>query len=252
MHHILETQNLSYWVDGKADKHILKNISFKLLQEKSLTIIGPNGSGKTTLLKIILRLLNTKNLKGDILLNEKPIDTFSYRDLGQLVAYVPQRPVLPPQMRLFDYVLLGRTSHIHLFGNESFEDIEIVKEVLQDLEMEWAAERRLNTLSGGESQLAVIARALASKAPLLLLDEPTASLDLGHSHKLCKIIYELPAKCNVSIVTTMHDLQLAHHFAEDTILLHNGEICERGSATQVITGDNLYKYYDADPNITAF
>lgn len=243
MQSILKIQDLSYWAGSKPKQQILNSISFELSLGQSLTIIGPNGAGKSTLLKCIARLLSPKQASGKIILNENPLDTLSHREIGQAISYVPQRPLLPSQMKVIDYVLLGRTAHIPTFKNESAADIEVARSVLADIDMEWAAERRLHSLSGGEAQLVVLARSLTSEAPLLLLDEPTASLDLGHCYQLCNLIYELPQKYNMAVVAVMHDLQLAGHFGDELILLNEGELCEKAVAQKVLTPKNIQKYY---------
>lgn len=247
---LLRIKDLNYWADQKRRKQILKSVDLEVPIKSSLSIIGPNGAGKSTLLKCIAQLLSPKNKDGRIILDGRNLDTFSQREIGQLISYVPQRPILPPRMKVVDYVLLGRTSHIPIFQSESSKDIEIIREVLNDVGIEWAAGRMLQTLSGGELQLVVLARSLASEAKLLLLDEPTASLDLGHCYELCKLIYELPQKKNISVVTVMHDLHLAGHFGDELMLIHNGEVCEKGRAIEVLTQENIQKYYGIDIKIS--
>ena len=249
---ILKVEDLSYWVE-KPKHAILKDVNLKFEIGESLTIIGPNGAGKTTLLKSIAGLLSRKHTKGDVFLKGKNISELQQKEIGKIVSYVPQRPILPSQMRLFDYVLLGRTSHIPIFLSERSKDLDIAKDALQKTGMEWAANRMLHTLSGGETQLAAIARSLASKASLLLFDEPTASLDLGHCYKLCQLIYDLPKdpENNVAVISTMHDLQLAGRFGDELLLLDDGEICIRGKASEVLTPENIERYYgiSADVNL---
>ncbi len=243
----LETKNLSYQVNKRrfvkrSSIEILKSVSLQINRGQSMTIIGPNGAGKTTLLKSLLHLLPDKDTFGEVLINGEPISNISKRELGKLISYVPQRPVLPSRMLLADYVLLGRMAHIPPFLNETKQDLDIVYDALEKTSMVWAKERMLGSLSGGELQLAAIARSLATRAPLLLLDEPTASLDLRHCYELCDLIYSLP-KEGIAVIATMHDLALAARFGDELLLMSQGEVCKRGTASQVLTAENIQSYY---------
>ncbi len=209
-------------------------------------IIGPNGAGKTTLLRAIAGLLRQKDISGEVFFDGVPVSQLSKAGRSQLVAYVPQRPVFPPQMKLADYVLLGRTPHISTFASESKADRAEAQRALFQTGMEWAADRRLHTLSGGEAQLGAVARALATRAPLILLDEPTASLDLGNRLNVLNLIYSLK---DVAILSTMHDLQLAGRADNRLILMAEGSVRAEGSPEEVLSPVNISKYYGVSAKI---
>ncbi len=243
---ILEAEKVSFLANGKK---ILEDVSLEVELGESVTIIGPNGAGKTTLLRAIVGLLNSRHLQGEISINKKSVRRLSRRDIGCQISYVPQRPILPSHMKLLDYVLLGRTPHISAFSMENRGDIEIAMDALSQTGMAWAKERRMHTLSGGEAQLGAIARALATQAPLMLLDEPTSSLDLGHRISLWNFIQQLPAQNNIAVISTMHDLQLASYGCGRLILLADGKICDEGLPAQVLTSENLLQYYGVDAEV---
>ena len=169
----------------------------------------------------------------------------SSRQRGQAVALVPQNPIVPPGMTVLDYVLLGRTPHIPLFGVESAEDVAMVDDVLAHLELATMARRRLETLSGGELQRALLARALAQAAPLLLLDEPTTALDVGHQQEVLDLVEELHKTRRLTVVSTMHDLTLAGQYSERIVLLAGGRVVGSGLPHEVLTEANVATHFGA-------
>ena len=181
----LEIRGVRVAYDGHD---VLTGVSLAVPTGGWLGLIGPNGSGKTTLLRAVCGLIR---FDGEVRLDGEPADTSRRRQLARRVAYVPQRPVLPAAMTVTDYVLLGRTPYITLFGTESRHDRAVAAGVLARLELDELATRVLGSLSGGEAQRAVLGRALAQEAPLLLLDEPTAALDVGHGQHVLELVDEL-------------------------------------------------------------
>ncbi|HCU96771.1 MAG TPA: ABC transporter, partial [Actinobacteria bacterium] len=180
-----------------------------------LTIIGPNGAGKSTLLRCIAHLAQHD---GKITIAGQPIAGLSRRQLARLVAYVPQAPVLPPEMTVSDYVLLGRTPHIGYLRMETTADRRICGELLDRLGLAAMMGRMLPTLSGGEAQRLVLARALAQQAPVLLLDEPTSALDLGRRVEALELIDGARRERSLTVVSAVHDLTLAGQFADRLLL----------------------------------
>lgn len=153
-----------------------------------LGLIGPNGAGKSSLLRSIVGL---SPATGTVLVDGSPLALRSRRRRAELIAYVPQTPVLPDDMTGFEYVLLGRAPYVGYFGTESRHDKHMTRDVLRRLDLSEFADRRLGALSGGERQRLVIARALAQEAPILLLDEPTAALDIGHQQQALELVARL-------------------------------------------------------------
>ena len=199
-----------------------------------LGLIGPNGAGKSTMLKSAVGLVGHT---GEVTLAN------GHRRPGLDVAWMPQRPHLPEGMNVADYVMLGRTPHIGYLGSEGKSDYESMGLALDKLGLEALAHRPLGTLSGGEAQRAVLARALAQEAPVLLLDEPTASLDVGHAIEVLEVIDDLRKAERLTVITAVHDLTLAGRFADRLVLLAEGVIQADGDPEEVLTEENLSAHY---------
>jgi iron complex transport system ATP-binding protein len=209
-------------------------------------LIGPNGAGKTTALRAVAGLLSHD---GQIRVNGQAVSASSPRQLARLVAYVPQQPELPPDMTVGQYVLLGRTPHIGYFGFESSEDRRVCGELLASLDLSAMAERRLSTLSGGELQRLVLARALAQQAPVLLLDEPTSALDLGRRVEALELVDTLRRERGLTVLSAMHDLTLAGQFADRLILLGLGRAVSTGKPDEVLTEEALARHFGANVRV---
>jgi iron complex transport system ATP-binding protein len=204
-------------------------------------LIGPNGAGKTSALRALAGLVP---YEGEVQLDGRDARRLGRRALARLVAFVPQKPETPPALTVAEYVLLGRTPHISYLGGESRRDREAAGRSLRRLELEQFAERPLGSLSGGELQRAVLARALAQEAPVLLLDEPTTALDLGRQQLVLELIDGLRGD-GLTVVTTMHDLTMAGQYAERLVLLDGGSVVAEGTATEVLSAGNLAAHYGA-------
>jgi iron complex transport system ATP-binding protein len=209
-------------------------------------LIGPNGAGKTTLLRAIGGLVPCD---GAILVRGEDAAVLTRRALARLVAYVPQRPVVPGAMAVLDYVLTGRTPHIAYLGTEGRRDLAVARGVLRRLELESLAGRPLGSLSGGELQRAVLGRALAQEAPILLLDEPTSALDVGHQQTALELIDALRSEAGLTVVAAMHDLTLAGQFADRLVLLDEGEVVAQGPAAEVLTEAAIRRHYGASVRV---
>jgi iron complex transport system ATP-binding protein len=205
-----------------------------------LGVIGPNGAGKTTLLNALVRLVP---YAGQVAVCGRNAAGLSRRDLARLIAYVPQRPQLPPDMTVSEYVLLGRTAHIGYLRVESAADQQICAGVLDRLDLTAMAGRRLRAMSGGELQRLVLARALAQKAPVLLLDEPTSALDLGRRMDALELIDEVRRERGLTVISAIHDLTLAGQFADRLMLLAAGRIAALGPAAAVLDGSLLAGHF---------
>jgi len=210
-------------------------------------LIGPNGAGKTTLLRA---LAGTVRNSGSLTLGDRSVERLGRREWSRSVALVPQHPVIPAAMTVVDYVLLGRTPHLGYFAAEGVEDLAVVRHVLDDMGLTVLAGRRLDALSGGELQRAVLARALAQEPELLLLDEPTTSLDIGRQQEAMGMVDRLRRRGH-TVVSAMHDLTIAGQFADRLLLLSEGHVVAVGRPVEVLTPELIQRHYGAKVAIMA-
>jgi len=199
-------------------------------------VIGPNGAGKSSLLRAVAHLIT---YTGAIHIDGADVAHMSRRNRAKRIAYVPQQPELPAGMSALDYTLLGRTPHIPYFGVESPDDRRHCLDVLDQLELGDRADRNLATLSGGELQRVVLARALSQDAPVLFLDEPTSALDLGRRVDALELVDALRRAHGLTVVSAMHDLTLAAQFADRLVLLSEGAVIASGPPAEVLKEDVL-------------
>jgi iron complex transport system ATP-binding protein len=225
-----------------GDHPVLDGVDLQVDRGEWVSIVGPNGAGKSTLLRFLTGAVSGT---GDLHLGGRPFGALTRRERALLVAMVPQSPVIPIGMRVIDYVLLGRTPHIRPLGVEGPHDMAAVHDALAHLDLLEFADREVTTLSGGERQRVLVARALAQGSPLVLLDEPTTALDVGHQQQVLELIDELRREHELTVVTTMHDLTLAGQYAERLVLLDRGRVVVDGPADEVLTEENLASYYGA-------
>ena len=225
---------------------VLDGVDLAVAGGEWLSIVGPNGAGKTTLLRWLAGLAHGG---GDLYLDGRPAASLRRRERARLVALVPQAPIIPEGMTVADYVLLGRNPHISPLGVEGARDLAAVHDALVHLDLVDMAGRVVSTLSGGERQRVLIARALAQGAPIVLLDEPTTALDVGHQQQVLELVDGLRVAHGLSVVSTMHDLTLAGQYADRLVLLDRGRVVVEGAAGDVLTEDNLARYYGAKVRI---
>jgi len=226
-------------------QRILDGIDLTVMTGEWLALLGPNGAGKTTLVRAVS---GTVRHDGVIrLAGQRPARP---RVRAQRIAVVPQIPIVPPGITAFEYVLLGRTPHQGMRLAASLEDRRRSLAVLQRLDLERFTDRELTSLSGGERQRVVLARALVADAPLLVLDEPTAALDLGHQLEILELLAELQREVGLTIVTTLHDLSIAGQFGDRAAVLHEGRLVAHGSPAQVLTGDTIGRWWGVDVQTT--
>ena len=205
-----------------------------------LGVIGPNGAGKSSLLRALAGLVLHD---GSILVDGRDLAAMSNKERATLVAYVPQEPLIPDDMSVFDYVLLGRTPYVSYFGVESRHDRTVVGEALERLELGAFVERMLGELSGGERQRVVLARALAQQAPVLLLDEPTSALDIGHQQQALELVAQLRHDEGLTVIAAMHDLTLAGSYTDRLTMIDHGVVVASGAAREVLTAERLGEIY---------
>ncbi|MCK2220521.1 ABC transporter ATP-binding protein [Actinomadura sp. ATCC 31491] len=240
---MIETRGLSVRL---GERDVVRDVGLRVRQGEWLAVIGPNGAGKSTLLKAVMGLVAHR---GEVVLDGRPADGLKARARARLVAYAPQTPALPPDMSVFDYALLGRTPYIPYLGRESAHDREVTGSVLTRLDLADLAARRVGELSGGERQRAVLARALAQQAPVLLLDEPTTALDLGHQQQVLELVDRLRRADGLTVVTTLHDLTVAGLYADTLLLLAGGRAAATGKPAQVLTEELVGRHFDAHVKI---
>ncbi len=221
---------------------VVDGVSFSVERGEWVTLIGPNGAGKTTLLRSVAGLVGHR---GEIRLDGDPIRRLRRRDVARRVAVVPQSPLLPGGMTVHEYVLLGRTPYVSYMGSESRHDVAATEAAVARLDLAELADRELGTLSGGERQRAVLARAIAQQAPLLLLDEPTSALDAGRQQEAMELIDTLRLGAGLTVVGAMHDLTLAGQYASRLILLSSGRVVAHGAAGEVLTEPLIAEHYGA-------
>jgi iron complex transport system ATP-binding protein len=223
----------------------LRSVSLSVEAGEWLALIGPNGAGKTTALRALCGLVRCT---GQVLVDGRDVRTLGRRELARLAAFVPQIPETPPELTVAEYVLLGRTPYLGYFGAEARSDRLAAERALERLELRPFAERFLGSLSGGELQRAVLARAVAQEAPILLLDEPTTALDLGRQRQALELVDALRGD-HLTVVSTMHDLTLAGQYADRLVLLDRGAVVAEGSASDVLSAPNLESYYGASVRV---
>lgn len=238
---MLKVQNISINYEAQT---VVRDVSLVLERSKIIALLGANGAGKTSLLKALNGSLPLA--KGEILLNDKPLNEYSRREIAQKIAVIAQETETKFPVSVLEFVLAGRFSHGTAFGWETEKDLQIARECLEMCDLENYDARRMNRLSGGERQRVVLARALATQAQILLLDEPTNNLDLAHQAMMLKLVSERCKSCHSSAVIITHDLNLASEFADEIILLKNGEIIAKGKAEKVLTEENIKKVFNVN------
>lgn len=230
-----------------GDARVVDGVSLSVEEGEWLGLIGPNGAGKTTLLRAISGAATTET--GEVIYKGKNLAQLGPRQRARMMAVVPQHPVVPWGMGVGDYVLLGRTSHVGWLGRETRSDLEIAQESLRSLSLENLSQRRLDELSGGELQRAVLARALAQAAPLLILDEPTSSLDIGHGQQMMEMVDRLRHEQRLTVISALHDLTLAAQFCDRLVMISGGKAILDGPPRFVITERSLRDHYGAEVRI---
>jgi iron complex transport system ATP-binding protein len=212
-----------------------------------LGILGPNGSGKTTLLRL---MAGTRvPTSGEVVLEGTPLHRCSRREIAQRIAVVPQETHLAFDYTVLEMVLMGRHPHLGLFELEGPHDFIIARDALRATGTASLEARQFNTLSGGEKQRVVIASALAQASDILLLDEPTASLDLGYQLDVATLIAKLNEKRGVTIAISTHDLNLAARVCHSLVLLRHGRVLAAGRTADVLTPDNIRALYDVSADV---
>ena len=235
----IELEAVTVTLGGRA---VVRDVGAAVERGEWVALIGPNGAGKTTLLRAIAGLVDHE---GRISLLGRPASELNRRERARLLAVVPQAPETPPWLTVAEYVLMGRTPHLGLLAREGDADRDAAARALARLELGPLADRTLGTLSGGERQRVVVARALAQEASIVLLDEPTAALDIGHQQQALELLDDLRGPDGLTLVAAMHDLTLAAQYADRVLLLSDGVIVADGPPVEVLTEAMLAEHYGA-------
>lgn len=224
----------------------VEDVSIDVAAGEWLAVVGPNGAGKSTLLRAVG---GTVAAAGVIEIGGVALADMSRRAIARSVAVVPQQPVLPDAVPVLDYVLLGRTPHLGYLASEGPGDVEAAQRSISRLDLEDVASRPLGRLSGGERQRAVLARAVAQDAGVLLLDEPTTALDIGHQQQVMELVDGLRKTGGMTVLSALHDLTLAAQFADRLALLDGGSLVAAGSPTAVLTPAAVSRFSGAHVQI---
>lgn len=219
---------------------VLKGVSLKLPEGKATALLGSNGSGKTTLLKVLLKILIPQ--EGTVYVDGEDINEFGRDDLSKLIAWVPQEEAPSFPYTVLEYLLMGRAPHLGFFSLPTKKDETKITEILSELGMLHLSHRETLSLSGGEKRLVSIARTLAQESEVLLLDEPTAHLDLGNKAKVLGVIRRM-ANSGKTVLFSTHDPNEASLIADNVVIINGGDIVNCGAPSEIITEDVLKTIY---------
>lgn len=223
---------------------VLQAVSFRVEKGEFVGVIGPNGSGKTTLLKLLYRLLSPQ--RGGILIELTPLEKMDRRDIAKRIAVVAQETQILFPFSVLETVLMGRSPYLGHLLFESDKDLEIAKKAMEWTKILPFSERSIEELSGGERKRVFIARALAQEPEVILLDEPTANLDIQHQIDFLDLILTLNRERGLTIVMASHDMNIASEFCDRLILLQEGRIFKTGTPEEVVTKENIESVYGCE------
>ena len=224
----------------RGDHDVLRNVSLEVPDGRVTALLGPNGSGKTTLLKVLLKILTPQ--EGFIYIDGRDINEFSREELGKLLAWVPQEEEHPFPYTVLEYLLMGRAPYLGFFNLPTKEDVSKVVGILNRFGIVHLRDREISSLSGGEKRLALITRALAQEPETLLLDEPTAHLDLGNKARALRAIRGM-ADSGKTVLFSTHDPNEASLIADNVAMINGGRIARHGSPGRVMTKEALEAMY---------
>lgn len=227
-----------------ADAPIVHGVTLELVPGKTIALAGPNGAGKTTILKALNGGLPV--VAGTVELDGKPLGEYSRREIARRIAVIAQENETRFPVTVIEFVLAGRFAHGASLGWETEADHRIARTALGLCDLEDYAERLMNQLSGGERQRVVLARAIATEARILLLDEPTANLDLAHQAMMFRLVRDRCRTCESAAIMITHDLNLASEFADEIVLLDAGRIAANGTPREVLTAANIEQVFGVE------
>jgi iron complex transport system ATP-binding protein len=236
------------YASGKQSLIALREVSLDLVPGELVGLVGPNGCGKTTLIRAVTRVV--PSVSGEIRIGGEDVASLSQVEIARRVAVVPQEPFLPQAFTALECVLMGRTPHLRLLENEGPRDFEAARTAMQRTDTWDLAERPVGQLSGGERQRVVVARALAQETPVLLLDEPTAHLDIGHQASVLGLMRSLCRDERKAVLAVVHDLTLAAAYCDRLVLLRpGGSLVAAGSPEDILRPELLSEVYAAGVDV---
>jgi iron complex transport system ATP-binding protein len=246
---MLQATDISFAYDRRrgAGQRVLDGVSLAVERGSIVGLLGPNGSGKTTLLRILAGVLPPQS--GRVTIDGRPIDQMSRRDLARRVAVVPQETHSTFDFSVIDMVLMGRYPHLGAFELEGADDQAIARDALAATGTAALEARPFATLSGGEKQRVVIASALAQASDVLLLDEPTAALDLGYQFEITALLRRLNAERGTTMIVSTHDLNLVAALCERVVLLKQGRVVAQGATEATLTAEHIRLLYEVDADV---
>ena len=236
---LITLKNISFTYSSE-NNHVLRTLSMEVQKGDITAILGPNGIGKTTLLHLILGWIKAN--RGTIYLDGRKQEEYSRREMGKLIGLVPQDEHITFEYSLLEYVLLGRTPHLHSLESPGKGDYKAASNALKKVGLENLANRPVTHLSGGEKQLVLVARSLAQEPRILLLDEPMSNLDLANKIRLIEVLRSLK-KDGVTILFTSHEPEVAAAISNYLILMGNNNTIEHGTADTVLNSEALSRIY---------
>lgn len=240
---LLRCENLGFSLQRRR---IIDDVSLDFSAGQFIGLIGPNGAGKSTLLKLLMGL--SEPVEGNVQLQGQPLKNYSRREIAQQISLVPQDTSINYAFSVREVVAMGRNPHLGAFQPESGEDLVKVDQALEKTDLTTMADRRIDQLSGGERQRVFIARALAQETPILLMDEPTASLDLCHQLEILGLVRNFAEQGHL-VISAIHDLDMASRFCHRLVLLSEGRIATDGSPHEVLTAQNLSDHFAIEAHI---
>lgn len=244
---IIALENIKFAYSKESAKFALKDVNFSIEEGDFLSILGPNGSGKSTIIKMITGFLNPQH--GQIKLCGEPLNKYKPKDLAKRIAYVPQLPVSTYPFSVYEIIAMGRYPYLNMSGFEKESDRKKISEIIELLELNDVAKKGINEISGGEAQRTFIARALAQEPEILLLDEPNAHLDIKHQLSIFNLLKRLNDEKRLTIITVMHDLNLARFYSHKVLMLKEGSVYLIGDTRSVITSENIKAVFDVQVDI---
>ncbi len=241
MENMIKIENLTV---KYGTQNIIKSIDVEIESGEFVSIIGPNGAGKSTLLKAVMKNLDVSS--GEIYLKGKNLKNVSHREKSKIIGFVPQDYNISFDFSVYDIVEMGRNPHKERFKKSEFDDKQIIEDALTKTNTIEFKDKNFNNLSGGEKQRVIIARALAQQPEILILDEATSNLDIHHQLDILELIHSLNREEGITVLTIMHDLNLASRFSDKIILLNEGMVSKVGTPDEVIDEKVLRTIYDME------
>lgn len=226
------------------EKPVLENIDLEVRKGEIIGILGPNGCGKTTLLKLLNRNLHPRS--GRILMEDQDLEEISKRRIARHIAVVPQSNEIRFAFSVRDIVSMGRMPFLDRFQGESSEDMRIVEEAMEKTNIREFADRLINTMSGGERQRVIIARALAQRPEVILLDEPTLHLDINHQFEVLDLVKRLSKEEGLTVIIVSHDLPMVVKYCDRMVLIHDHRVHALGTPEEVLTTENMRTVFNID------